>query len=115
VPALLLVAAAEAWIGRDTKAKIEGRRTGAKPLEPMVVTRMVALAKASAVAAAVIAGLTAGFDIYLAGRLTASTPRADARTSIITFVSAVILACAALYLENCCRVPGDPDEPSPAR
>jgi len=28
---------------------------------------------------------------------------------VITFVAAVVLACAALYLENSCRVPEDPD------
>jgi hypothetical protein len=28
---------------------------------------------------------------------------------VITFAAAVVLACAALYLENCCRVPEDPD------
>ena len=107
VPALLLAAAAEAWIGRDLRARIAGKRES-KPVVPMVVTRMLALAKASAVAAAAIAGLTAGFVIYLAGMLTASTPRQDALTAVITFVSAVVLGCAALYLENSCRVPSDP-------
>jgi hypothetical protein len=32
---------------------------------------------------------------------------------VITFVAAVLLACAALYLENSCRVPEDPDTPKP--
>ena len=72
---------------------------------------MVALAKASAVAAAIIAGFAAGFDFYLAGSLTASVPREDALTAVITFVAAVLLGCAALYLENSCRVPEDPDAP----
>jgi hypothetical protein len=35
-------------------------------------------------------------------------PRQDALTAVIMFVAAVVLACAALYLENCCRVPEDP-------
>ena len=111
VPALLLAAAAEAWTGRDLRSRIAGKRQG-KPLAPAYMTRVVALAKATAVAAAVIAGLAAGFDIYLAGMLNASTPRADARTAVITFVAAVILGCAALYLENSCRLPEDPDEPA---
>ena len=74
---------------------------------------MVALAKASAVAAAIIAGFAAGFDFYLAGSLTASVPREDALTAVITFVAAVLLGCAALYLENSCRVPEDPGAPEP--
>ena len=135
VPALLIAAAAEAWMGRDLKARIaarrgsglearsgghgarggsgRGARSGPKPVEPLFVSRMVALAKASSVAAAIIAGFAAGFDFYLAGSLTASTPRQDALTAAVTFVAAVLLACAALYLEYCCRVPGDPGEPQP--
>jgi hypothetical protein len=112
VPALLIAAVAEAWTGRDLKARIAGRR-GLKPAAPLFVSRMVALAKASSVAAAIIAGFAAGFDIYLAGSLNASVPREDALTAVITFVAAVLLACAALYLENSCRVPGDPGEPEP--
>ena len=112
VPALLIAAVAEALIGRDLKGRIAGR-AGSKPAEPLFVSRMVALAKASSVAAAIIAGFAAGFDFYLAGSLTASTPRQDALTAAVTFVAAVLLACAALYLEYCCRVPGDPGEPQP--
>jgi hypothetical protein len=109
VPALLVAAAAEAWTGRDLKARIVGR-PGLKPAAPLFVSRMVALAKASSVAAAIIAGVAAGFDVYLSGSLSATIPREDALTAVITFVAAVVLACAALYLEYCCRVPGDPDD-----
>ena len=127
VPALLIAAVAEAWTGRDLRARIAGSpRRGSgqgargsgpgarnlKPPAPLFVSRMVALAKASAVAAAIIAGFTAGFDFYLAGSLTASVPREDALTAVITFVAAVLLGCAALYLENSCRVPEDPAAPA---
>jgi hypothetical protein len=128
VPALLIAAVAEAWTGRDLRMRIAGtHRRGSghgargsgqgardlKPPAPLFVSRMVALAKASAVAAAIIAGLAAGFDFYLAGSLNASVPREDALTAVITFVAAVLLGCAALYLENSCRVPEDPDAPEP--
>jgi hypothetical protein len=112
VPALLIAAFAEAWMGRDIKGRIVGR-SGSKPVEPLFVSRLVALAKASSVAAAIIAGFAAGSDLYLAGSLNASTPRQDALTAVVTFVAAIVLACAALYLEYCCRVPGDPAEPQP--
>ncbi len=108
VPALLVAALAEAWTGRDLRARIAGR-PGTRPPAPLFVSRMVALAKASSLAAAVIAGLAAGFDIYLSGSLSASVPRQDAVTAAVTFVAAVLLACAALYLEYCCRVPHGPD------
>jgi hypothetical protein len=123
VPALLIAAMAEAWTGRDLKARIAARRgsgpgTGSggqeagrrlKPVAPMFVSRMVALAKASSLAAAIIAGVAGGFGVYLSGSLNASVPRQDALTAVVTFAAAVVLACAALYLENCCRVPEDQD------
>ena len=108
VPALLVAALAEAWTGRDLKARIAGRR-GLKPAAPLFVSRMVALAKASSLAAAVIAGLALGFVIYLSGSLGDTVPRQDAVTAAVTFAAAVVLACAALYLEYCCRVPDAPD------
>lgn len=111
VPALLIAALAEAWTGRDLRARIAGRR-GLRPAAPLFVSRMVALAKASSLAAAIIAGLAAGFDIYLSGSLSASVPRQDALTGVVTFAAAVLLGCAALYLEYCCRVPGDPGRPA---
>jgi hypothetical protein len=108
VPALLVAAVAEAWTGRDLQNRIAGKR-GLKPAAPLFVSRMVALAKASSVAAAAIAGLSAGFIIYLSGSLNNPIPRQDALTAAVTLASAVVLACAALYLEYCCRVPNAPD------
>ena len=108
VPALLIAALAEAWTGRDLRDRIAGRR-GLKPAAPLFVSRMVALAKASALAGAAIAGLAAGFVVYLSGSLSASIPRQDALTAAITLAAAVVLTCAALYLEYCCRVPNAPD------
>src|ERR1700733_12484849 len=108
VPALLVAALAEAWTGRDLKARIAGGR-GLKPAAPLFVSRMVALAKASSLAAAVTAGLAVGFVIYLSGSLNETIPRQDAVTAAVTFAAAVVLACGALYLEYCCRVPDAPD------
>ncbi len=108
VPALLVAALAQAWTGRDLKARIAGGR-GLKPAAPLFVSRMVALAKASSLAAAVIAGLALGFVIYLSGSLNETIPRQDAVTAAVTFAAAVVLACAALYLEYCCRVPDAQD------
>ena len=111
VPALLVTALAEVAIGRDLRARIAGRR-GLKPVAPLFVSRMVALAKATSLAAAVISGLALGFVGYLSGSLGAAVPRQDAVTAAVTLAAAVLLACAALYLENCCRVPNarDPDQ-----
>ncbi len=117
VPALLIAAGAEAWTGRDLRARIQGR-PGMKPVPPLFVARMVALAKASSQAAALLAGVSAGFMIYLSGMLDATTPRNDMITASMSLGSCLLLLAAAMYLEYCCRVPRSPDadrdeEPAP--
>jgi len=109
VPALLLLAVAEGWSGRNLRARIRGR-PGSKPLAVIAVARMAVLAKASAQVAAIFAGLSAGFLIYLGGMLGKPTPRSDAITASGTLAAALVLAAAAVYLERCCRAPDLPDD-----
>jgi hypothetical protein len=110
VPALALLAFGEAVAGRNLRARLTGRRTTGKPIEPIAVARLAALAKASSVAAAAIGGLAAGFGIYVTGLLDKSVPRADAYAAWATVVAAAALLAGALYLERCCRAPRPPDE-----
>lgn len=115
VPALLIAAIIEGWAGRDVRARIAGRE-GFKPAPALFVARLVVLAKATAYASAVLAGISLGFVIFLVSLLQAATPRTDMITAGVTFGSALVLLAAALYLENCCRVPKDfdrDDEPAP--
>jgi hypothetical protein len=119
VPALLLAAAAEAWTGRDLRARIMGH-PGSKPAPPLFVARMVVLAKATSQVAALLAGVSAGFMVYLSGMLDAATPRSDMITASVAFGSCLVLAAAALFLEYCCRIPKNPgqdrdDDPAPPR
>jgi Protein of unknown function (DUF3180) len=116
VPALLLLAAAEALSGRNLAARISGRRSG-KPLAPIAVARMAALAKASSLGGAAFGGLAAGVLAYTAGFLNLAVPRHDAVNAAATVVAAAILVAAALYLEHCCRAPrsSDDDNAQPSR
>jgi hypothetical protein len=104
VPALLIAAAAEAGAGRDLRRRIAGR-PGIKPPDPLLVSRMLVLAKASSITAAVVAGIAFGFIGYLGNLLSAVTPRQDMINAGITGAAALVLVAAALYLEYCCRVP----------
>ncbi|HEY3735332.1 MAG TPA: DUF3180 domain-containing protein [Streptosporangiaceae bacterium] len=126
VPTLLLLAVVEGWAGRTIRDRIAGQRIGGRPadgqtarrirpLPPIAVARTAALAKASAHSAAVLAGLAAGFVLYVAGSLAKTVPRGDAFAAFGTFIGAVALATAAVYLERSCRVPGDPDDEDQAR
>jgi hypothetical protein len=119
VPALLLLAAGEAWSGRSLRGRLRGR---GRPVHPIAVARMAALAKATSLAAACVGGVAAGFLLFVAPSLDKAAYRADAYASAGTFVSAVVLILAALYLENGCRVPTQkdgpglpPDAPGPSR
>jgi hypothetical protein len=118
VPALLLLALAEVVSGRNVRARLRGG--GGTRIPPIAVARMAALAKASSLAAAVLAGLAAGFLAFVLGSLDKAAYRSDAFVSGITLLSAMALTLAALYLEQGCRVPtrrdddDDPGQPPPA-
>jgi len=116
VPALAIVAVFELGAGRDLRRRIAGRgaakNSGLKPADPLVVSRMLVLARATALAGALIAGVLLGFVIYLSAMLGDVIPRRDLINSAITCAVALIMIGAALYLEFCCRVPGG-GEPRP--
>lgn len=109
IPTVVLLAIGEGYAGWATRARIL-RKPGTKPVDPIAVARLVALAKASALAGSVFAGIFAGFVLRVIHLLALPKPRYDAIVGGGSFVACVLLVCAALYLEYCCRVPGDREE-----
>jgi hypothetical protein len=109
IPTLLLLAIGEAYTGWLTRARIQ-RKPDTKPVEPLAVARLAALAKATAHAGAVFAGVFLGFVLHVLGLLDLPDPRRDALVAGGSFLSCVALICAALYLEHCCRVPAEPQD-----
>lgn len=100
----------EVVVGTMLRARIE-RRSGTRPVEPLVAARAVVLAKASAMGGAVVAGLWAGLLIYvlpMQGDVVAAG--ADSRSATVGIVSALVLVAGGLWLERCCRTPDDPDD-----
>ncbi len=84
------------------------------PVPPLFAARTLSIAKASALAAAALAGLWIGFAIYVApeaGDVTAAA--ADSVTAGVGIGGSVVFLLGALFLENCCRAPDDgpPDAP----
>lgn len=115
LPALPLLAgatlgvlgAAEALAGNALRARIH-RRPGTRPVQPLVAARAVLVAKASAVAGAVMAGVWAGLLVHVvprAGEVTAAA--GDALAGAVGLVCALGLTAGALWLEHCCRTPDD--------
>ncbi|MFC5822988.1 DUF3180 domain-containing protein [Nonomuraea insulae] len=109
IPTVLLLAIGEAYSGWATKARI-ARKPDTKPVEPLAVARLAALAKASAYAGAAFGGIFAGFALYTVQILDRETPREEFIVAAGSFVSCVVLVCAALYLEHACRIPKEPEE-----
>lgn len=98
---------AEALFGNVLQARIR-RRRGARPIQPLVAARAVLLAKASAVAGSIMAGVWVGLLVYVLPRSAEVTAAAaDAVTGAIGLVCALALVGGALWLERCCRTPDD--------
>jgi len=111
VPTLLLLALGEIVAGVHLRNKIHHKAAAeeARPIDPLSVANMAALGKASAHAAAALAGVFLGFVLHVLPDIDLPTPRHDFIVSVATTVSALILTGAALFLEYCCRVPKDPE------
>lgn len=108
-PTFLLLALGEIVTAVNIRARIQ-HKPDTKPIEPMVVARMAALAKASSVAGAVLTGVFVGFVVLLADSLEKVTPRRDFLVSGGTALAALVLVAGALFLEYACRVPKDRDD-----
>ena len=87
---------------------------GPRQLHPLTAAKAVALAKASALLGAAAAGIWLGFLLYVfPQRAALRAAVSDRPGAIVGLVAGVVLVGAALWLEHCCRTPGDPpDEPA---
>jgi hypothetical protein len=100
---------AEAIAGSALRARIR-HRPGTRPVQPLVAARAVLVAKASAVAGAIMAGAWVGLLVHVlpqAGQVDAAA--GDAVAGGVGLACALVLVGGALWLEHCCRTPDDPD------
>jgi hypothetical protein len=109
IPILFALAIGEAFTGRYIRGRLTGRRPG-KPLAPIAVARTVALAKASSLTGAALAGVVGGYLAYVLGQLDKTLPAREAKIGGVLFAAAVALVAGALYLERCCRAPKPPSD-----
>lgn len=79
-------------------------------VDPFYATRVVVLAKASAIAGALLAGAAAGFAAYLLSR--SVTPVGSIGLFISMFAGAVVLMVCGLVAEHMCKLPPDETEES---
>lgn len=102
--ALVLIAAVLLLLAWPVRAAARGE----KRVDPFYATRVVVLAKASALSAALLAGAAAGILGYQLSRPV--VPLGETLTSGVTLVGAVILVVAALVAEHLCSLPPEDDE-----
>jgi hypothetical protein len=98
-----LVDIALAWPVRKV-----AKGTAKSRVDPFYATRVVVLAKASAISGALLAGVAAGFVAYLLSR--SVTPVGSIGFSISMVVGAVVLMVCGLVAEHMCRLPPDDTE-----
>ena len=114
---LLAVAAGEAAWGVSVRARIRDGEIGvaAGRLHPLAVARSVVVAKASAWVGAVMLGWWIGVLVYLLPRRAElRVAGADTPGALVAAVSALALVAGALWLEHCCKSPGEPTDDSDA-
>lgn len=105
---LALLAIAEAYFALVTRARL-ARRPGTRPVNPLVVARFAALAKASSIVGALAAGGYAGFLGWVVP-LDSPDAHRDTTTASIGIACGLVLLIAALFLERVCRVPKPPED-----
>ncbi|MWA12662.1 DUF3180 family protein [Streptomyces sp. BA2] len=86
------------------------RRPGAKGVEPMMAARAVVFGQASALVAALVAGMYGGTGAFLLEYLDVPSRRDQAIYAGLSLVAGIAVIAAAFFLERVCRLPEDDDE-----
>lgn len=103
---------AELATAASVRARLQ-HQPGTRPVDPLVVARLVALAKASAVGGALVTGGYAALLAYTGQGLDVPSKAHDAAASGFGAGAGLLLVVAALVLERVCRAPEPPDDALP--
>jgi Na+/melibiose symporter-like transporter len=112
---LFVLAVVETVLAFSIRSRIRNPREG-RPLQALTAARAVALAKASSLLGAIMAGAWLGVLGYVLPRQAEITAAADDLPStVVGVICSALLIPAALWLEWCCRTPRDQDNQPPER
>ncbi|MGW3916212.1 DUF3180 domain-containing protein [Streptomyces sp. NPDC005070] len=106
--AIVLLATALSLRSR-LKAQRE-RRPGAKGVDPLMAARAVVFGQASALVAALVAGLYGGTGVFLLESLEVPARRDQAIYAGFSVLAGIGVIAAAFFLERVCKLPEDDDE-----
>ncbi|MER8004900.1 MULTISPECIES: DUF3180 domain-containing protein [unclassified Streptomyces] len=103
--AVVLLATALSIRGR-LKAQRE-RRPEAKGVDPLMAARAVVFGQASALVAALVAGMYGGTGVFLLELLDIPARRDQAIYAGFSVVAGIAVIAAAVFLERVCKLPDD--------
>ncbi|MFG2313208.1 DUF3180 domain-containing protein [Streptomyces sp. NPDC048566] len=106
--AIVLLATALSLRAR-LKAQRE-RRPGAKGVDPLMAARAVVFGQASALVAALVAGMYGGTGVFLLESLEVPARRDQAIYAGFSVLAGIAVIAAGLFLERVCKLPEDDDE-----
>lgn len=104
IPTAVVLAVVELVAAYHVRRRIR-RLPGTVPIEPLAAARLLALAKASICASALLGGAFTGLGLGLLDRIQAETPRLDALAAGSSTLACAVLLVAGFLLERACRVP----------
>ncbi|MEV6053376.1 DUF3180 domain-containing protein [Streptomyces sp. NPDC052107] len=89
------------------------RRPGAKGVDPLMAARAVVFGQASALVAALVAGMYGGTGVFLLELLDIPTRRDQAVYAGFSVLAGIGVVAAAMFLERVCKLPEDEDQNPP--
>jgi hypothetical protein len=85
------------------------RRPGAKGVDPLMAARAVVFGQASALVAALVAGMYGGTGVFLLESLDIPARRDQAIYAGFSVLAGIAVIAAAFFLEKVCKLPEDDD------
>ncbi|MYT33480.1 DUF3180 domain-containing protein [Streptomyces sp. MspMP-M5] len=114
---LALIAAVLAATALSLRGRLRAqreRRPGAKGVDPLVAARAVVFGQASALVAALVAGLYGGVGVFLVTSGVDGARRTQAVYAGFSVLAGAAVVAAAIFLERVCKLPeGDDDGEGP--
>ncbi|MCW7945495.1 integral membrane protein [Streptomyces hygroscopicus] len=86
------------------------RRPGAKGVDPLMAARAVVFGQASALVAALVAGMYGGTGVFLLESLDIPSHRDQAIYAGFSVLAGIAVIATAFFLERVCKLPEDDDQ-----
>ncbi|MFF2205416.1 DUF3180 domain-containing protein [Streptomyces sp. NPDC058145] len=86
------------------------RRPGAKGVDPLMAARAVVFGQASALVAALVAGMYGGTGVFLLELLDIPARRDQALYAGFSVLAGIAVIASALFLERVCKLPEEDDQ-----